>query len=439
MSKQQFKPLYAQLADTLIAELKAGTSPFQKPVKENGMPAFVKPVNPITGKGYTAMNALNLALKGHDDPRWMSLDAAGYAKYKIKEGAKGTLINFPKNSEIQAVRTPEGEKIKGEDGKTLTKVVEFEKTQNGTAFLFNASQINGIPPLDEYLKTQPAEQLQPLERAEKLIADSKAVIIHGGQEAFYDRAKDEIHLPEKNQFETETRYYQTAIHQLAHWTGHESRLDRPMEGKFGSMDYAKEELRAAVASMLIGAELKTGHHFGQHAAYAGNWVKLLKDNPFQISRASSDAQKIANLLLDTGQKREVKAGVSEQVKLKALNKGDVIPYKNATYEVLAMLKGKTAQVLEQNTGNKFKVGPKDKLYASLIEAKNNPGQEVNREKGAQQDIARDHTAERDTSLENAADKGTGRSNTVEKGFNLETEIPEEALAEENTASYKMKR
>src|SRR5476649_1787880 len=136
MSKQ-FKPLYVQIADKLATQLKEGTSAFQKPVKDNGMPAFVKPINPITGKGYSAMNALNLSMKGHDDPRWMSADAAGYAGYLVKEGSKSTMINFPKNSEIQAMRTPDGAKIIGEDGKTQTKTVVFEKTQNGKAFLFN--------------------------------------------------------------------------------------------------------------------------------------------------------------------------------------------------------------------------------------------------------------------------------------------------------------
>lgn len=429
MSKQKFKPLYAQVADKLITELKAGTSPFQKPVKDNGLPAFVKPVNPITGKGYTVMNALNLALKGYDDPRWMSLDAASFAKYQIKEGAKGTLINFPKNSEIQAVRTPEGEKIKGDDGKTLTKVVEFEKTQIGVAFLFNAAQINGIPPLEEYLKTKEQPALSPLERAEKLLAETNAVIIHGGQEGFYDRQKDEIHLPEKDQFENETKYYQAAIHQLAHWSGHESRLKRPMEGKFGSMDYAKEELRAAIGAMLIGAELQIGHNFGQHASYSANWAKMLKEDPFQLSRAANDGQKISNFLVDFGQKQELKEAATEKIKPAVLNKGDIIPYKNAKYEVLAILKGKTAQVLEQNSGNKFKVGPKDKLYANMVEARNNPGKEIAKELAEEQGIDR----------EQKQDKAVERENTVEKGFNLETEVPEAALAEENTTSYKMKR
>lgn len=66
MSKN-FKPLYTQVAEGLAAQLKAGTSPLQKPVRENGLPAFIKPVNPFSGKGYSALNALNLNMKGYDD------------------------------------------------------------------------------------------------------------------------------------------------------------------------------------------------------------------------------------------------------------------------------------------------------------------------------------------------------------------------------------
>jgi len=89
MSKQQFKPLYAQVAEKLTTLFKDGTSPIQKPVKENGLPAFVPPVNPVTGKGYSALNAINLSLKGYDDPRWMSADAASYNGYLVDRGNKG--------------------------------------------------------------------------------------------------------------------------------------------------------------------------------------------------------------------------------------------------------------------------------------------------------------------------------------------------------------
>ena len=427
MSKQ-FKPVHEQFAEKLIAELKAGTSPLQKPVKDNGQPAFVLPLNPTTGKNYRGMNALILGTKGFDDPRWMTANHARFAGYLVKEGSKGTLIDFSKKTDIQAIRTVDGQKIKDDEGKTQTKTVEFDKAVKAKAFLFNGEQINDIPPLAEFVKEKEAGQtLTPNEQAEKLLADSKAVIVHGGNEAFYDRAKDEIHLPEKDQFENETKYYTAALHQLAHWTGHENRLNRRMEGKFGSINYAREELRASIAAMMVGAELKTGHNFGQHTAYASNWVKILKDEPYEIFRASRDAQKIADLMINAEQKREIKETASEKANLTTLNKGDIIPYKNAKYEVLAVLKGKTAQMLEQNSGNKFKVGPKDKLYASLVEARNNPGKEIAKELAEEQGI------------ENKQEKAVDRSNSTQKGFNVEMEVPEEALAEENTTSYKMKR
>ena len=368
MSKQ-FKPLYVQVAEKLSAQLKEGTSAIQKPVKDNGRPAFVAPVNAVSGKGYSALNALNLSMKGHDDPRWLSAKDAGYAGYLVKEGSKGTLINFPKNNEIQAMRTPDGEKIKDENGQTQTKVVEFDKTQNGKAFLFNATQIDKIPPLEEFLaKQQEAQPLSPNERAEKMITDSKAVIIHGGPEAYYDQKKDEIHLPEKASFENDTKYYQAAIHQLAHWTGHESRLKRPMEGNFGSIEYGREELRAALAAMLIGGELKTGHSFGNHAAYSGNWAKTLKEQPFEITRAANDAQKIARMLLAIGEKREVKQSAAPNM---TLAKGEEIAYNNTTYKIEDK-KGKTLSVVKEDTGQKIKVKPTDKLYDKLVEARNNP-------------------------------------------------------------------
>lgn len=380
MSKN-FKPLYAQLAEKLVAEFKAGTSPYQRPVKDNGRPAFVTPVNPITGKGYSALNALNMAMRGYDDPRWMSADAASFNGYQVKEGSKGTLINFPKRSEIQAIRTPDGAKVKDEAGVTQTKTVEFDKVQNGKAFLFNAEQIKDMPPLEDWLKTAAEQQpLSPVERAEKLITDTGAVIVHGGPEAYYDKVKDEIHLPERESFENDTKYLQAAIHQLAHWTGHESRLNRPMEGKFASLDYAREELRAATAAMLIGGELKIGHNFGQHAAYTGAWSKILKDEPFELSRATGDAQKIAGALLNAGQKREVKEGATVS---NTLTKGEEIAYNDTTYKVLDK-KGKSFEIEKVDTGERFKVKPTDKVFINLVEARNNP---QGAERSADQEVA----------------------------------------------------
>jgi antirestriction protein ArdC len=389
MSKN-FKALPIQLSDRLIAEIREGNSLFQKPVKENGMPAFVTPVNPATGKGYSAMNALILGMQRHDDPRWMSADAARYAGSWVKKEEKGTLIEFPKTSDIQAIRTAGGERIKDEAGVTQTKTVTFEKPQQGKAFLFNASQLNYIQPLEDFLQKQnEAQTMSPAERAEKLIADSKAVIIHGGQEAYYDKQRDAIFMPEKDQFENDTRYYQAAIHQLAHWSGHESRLNRPLEGKFGSLEYSREEMRAAIAAILIGGELKIGHSFGQQAAYMSNFVKILKDEPFEIAKAARDAQKISALLLGVNQKQEQKQGTANSA---GFNKGDEIAYMDTTYKVLETYKTKSIKV-EDASGTRKVVKPTDGLFNSLLEAKNNPREPemVLEEQG--QSVQQDQSAE----------------------------------------------
>jgi hypothetical protein len=162
------------------------------------------------------------------------------------------------------------------------------------------------------------------------------------------------------------------LHELGHWTGAESRLNRPMEGKFGSEAYAREELRAEIASLMICSELNIGHNFGQHAAYLDSWIRILKDEPFELHKASADAQKIFDFVLDIQNKLELKQDVVAKTGGNLLNKGDVIPYKNAEYRVLAVLKGKTALMVEVSTGNKFKLSPKDGLYDSLLNAPNNP-------------------------------------------------------------------
>lgn len=366
MSKT-FKALPVQLSEKLVKEIKEGTSLFQQPLKENGRPAFVTPLNPVTGKGYSAMNALILGMQRHDDPRWLSFDAARFAGTPVKKEATGTMIEFSKRSEIQKMRTPDGQRITGEDGKTQTKTVTFDKPQQTRSFLFNGSQLTDIEPLEEFLaKRAEADQLSPEQKAAKILEDSGAVIIEGGREAYYDKQRDAIFLPERSEFENEAKYYQAAIHQLAHWTGHESRQNRPMDGKFGSLEYAREEMRAAIAAILIGGHTGLGHDFGQHKSYMGAFTKILKDEPFEIAKASRDAQKIVNNLLGLEQKRELKQTVKP-----GFNKGDEIAYLDTNYKVLETYKNKNIKV-EDAQGSRKTIKPTDGLYQSLLDAKYHP-------------------------------------------------------------------
>ena len=223
----------------------------------------------------------------------------------VEKGARATLINFVKTHKIEAIRDSQGQKIK-DNGVTRVNVTELEKPLITKAFVFNAEQISGIPPLAEYLKQkQGQQQWEPIERAEALLVQSKAVINHGGNEAYYSKYMDAIQLPLRQQFENETKYYAVALHELGHWTGHESRLNRPMEGRYGSEKYAREELRAEIASLMMGSELGIGHNFGQHAAYVGTWVTMLKDEPFELFRAAADAQKIFDFVMALERKLEI--------------------------------------------------------------------------------------------------------------------------------------
>jgi hypothetical protein len=166
-----------------------------------------------------------------------------------------------------------------------------------------------------------------------------------------------------------------------------------MNDKFGTADYAREELRAEIASLMIGSELNIGHDFGQHAAYVDNWIEVLEKEPNEIFKASADAQKIFDFVLGFEQKREQELAAVAEASLKTLNAGDVIPYNDKTYTVGETVKGKT--IVTDEEGAKTKVGVKDGLYASLLNARNNPEsqeQEQSISQEMEQELAEEESA-----------------------------------------------
>ncbi|MCY4587928.1 MAG: zincin-like metallopeptidase domain-containing protein [Bryobacterales bacterium] len=141
---------------------------------------------------------------------------------------------------------------------------------------------------------------EPSKRADALLQASGARIEHrGGNRAFYRRSEDLIVLPKQDQFRSPEAYYSTALHELGHWTGHESRLDRSelMKGNFGSPEYAKEELRAEMTSLTVNGMLGLPHDPNSHASYVASWIKVLEDNPNELRHAARDAGKMSDYIL----------------------------------------------------------------------------------------------------------------------------------------------
>jgi antirestriction protein ArdC len=178
-------------------------------------------------------------------------------------------------------------------GKPVTVLTKLECPKLFHAVVFNASQINGIPPLEKR-----ALEWDPHERAENILNTSGAKITNSPfSKAFYNPHTDSIHLPSKGQFPSVNGYYSTAFHELGHWTGHASRLNRDLSDKYGTPGYAREELRAEISALLIGGKIGVGHQPRDSAAYVGSWIKALKDDPLEIFRAAADADKIQKFVL----------------------------------------------------------------------------------------------------------------------------------------------
>ncbi|MGV7209327.1 zincin-like metallopeptidase domain-containing protein [Oxalobacteraceae bacterium A2-2] len=290
--KNETKPFYETVAEKLIEQLREGTAPWQKPWQA-GEPNTFLPMNPVTDQRYKGINALQLMSQGYEDPRWMTYKQAASLDLQVRAGEKGTRIQYWKFSEEQVRAGEDGQPLLDARGKAVKDTVALERPKHFFATVFNAAQIDGMPPL-----ARQAQEWDPIARAEGILQASGASITHGQQDsAFYRPDADTIHLPNRSRFPDAQRYYATALHELGHWTGHPSRLDRDLAHPFGSEAYAREELRAEIASMILGDTLGIGHDPGQHAAYVGSWIKALQDEPMEIFRAAADAEKIQGYLI----------------------------------------------------------------------------------------------------------------------------------------------
>lgn len=285
------------VVEKLINQLKAGTSPWQKQVLP-GEPNSFLPMNPTTGKRYKGINAIHLMAQGHHDSRWMTHKQAADSDAQVRNGEKGTQIQYWSYNRKQDKLDDNGKPILDEKGHVVKENVRLERPRVCIATVFNGEQIDGLPPL------QQTQKVQDNNRAETILKTSGATFYHGeNNHASYQAETDTIHLPPKEQFPSDTDYYATALRELGHWTGHPSRLNRDLSHPFGSEGHAKEELRTEMASMILGDTLGIGHTPKQDTAFVNSWIKALQDNPLEILHAASDAERIHDSILAFEQKQ----------------------------------------------------------------------------------------------------------------------------------------
>ena len=138
--------------------------------------------------------------------------------------------------------------------------------------------------------------------------------------AYYSPAKDIVVLPTKAQFRIHPddpeecfkdgqEYYGTALHEMAHSTGHPSRLDRLKPAAFGSPEYAKEELVAELTSAMVGNTLGFDRRISDNnVAYLQNWTSALRKEPKFIVSVMSDVNKASRIIIENIDKQRIALG-----------------------------------------------------------------------------------------------------------------------------------
>ncbi len=284
-----------QVATAIIQQLKEGTAPWQKPWQPGER---FMPYNPTSGNEYRGMNAVWLMsraqTRGFTDTRWMTYRQSQEQETQVRKGEKGTPIQFWKWQGLETVKDASGKPVLDQDGQPVRQMVRYERPRVMGAVVFNAEQIEGLPPAP----ARPVRlEWERHAQAETILTNAGVPLRHvPGDRAFYRLTEDTITLPERSQFPTGDGYYATALHELGHATGHPSRLARDLAHPFGSEGYAREELRAEIGSLMLGEQLGIGHDPSQHVAYVASWIKVLEQDPREVFRAAADAEKIVKLV-----------------------------------------------------------------------------------------------------------------------------------------------
>lgn len=276
--------IYQHVTDEIIAMLEQGVVPWRSPIL--GRQKAGLPKNLDSRKDYRGINSFLLAFtayaKGYESSYWLTFNQAKQYKGSIRKGEKSSIVVFWKTYEVIDKETGEPKQV---------PVLRYYR-------VFNVAQCEGITAPDAIQYT-PAE-FNPIDAAEAIMNgyDQAPTIGHGGSRAFYRPLNDSVRLPEPTRFASSEEYYSTLFHELAHSTGHSSRLDRGIDTNlqpFGSPDYGKEELVAEMAAAFLSAYAGIKPvTIENQAAYLQGWLKQLRGDKRLVITAAGAAQRAAD-------------------------------------------------------------------------------------------------------------------------------------------------
>jgi antirestriction protein ArdC len=299
------------VTDRMVAALEAGVVPWQKPWIPGGRPRSLS-----TGRHYQGINTWLLAMtsmeRGYTSPWWGTFRQIQELGGNVKKGqnqAEGTGSTKITLWRSFVPKDAEPDPITGK----VREVVMARMIP-----VFNAHQCENLP--DKYYPQPDAEPqsiAEPQAVLDSYIGSANAAALEHdvlGQ-AYYNPATDEIHMPPMKGHKSPEHYYSTAFHEVSHSTGHESRLNRPgvaentAENTFGQHGYGVEELAAQMGASFLLAEtgIDTDEVMDNSAAYLGSWIKTIKEDNKIVIAAASQAQAIADHVLEPARQAQREA------------------------------------------------------------------------------------------------------------------------------------
>lgn len=242
---------------------------------------FGLPLNYQTKRPYNGINILTMTneavARGYSRNEWLTFKQAQAMGAQVSKGAKGVMGVFFKMLDRKDAKTEEDK---------MPMMSSF--------WVFNVDEITGLPEVPEVQR----QEFDPIEEAERMLAASGASITWQGVRAFYRPSTDSIYMPDRDRFSSASNAYAVALHELTHWTGHESRLNRDY-GKMTKVDkYAFEELVAELgAAYFVGNLGLTGAKLENHADYLQHYLEILKADKSAIFTAARMASQAFDFIL----------------------------------------------------------------------------------------------------------------------------------------------
>jgi antirestriction protein ArdC len=241
--------------------------------------------------------------------RWLTFKQVQKYNARIIKGSKAAMVVYKsalyldENTGKNLTKYVESLLNKGQSIEHLNvKKIGYLKQYN----VFNIACVEGLP--EEFYENAELDKLSDIERdelAEMIISGTGANIIFDSEnEPYYLPSKDIIFMPLPKQFVSKEAYYSVLFHETGHWTGAESRLNRPIANKFGTKEYAFEELIAEINSAFMLAYLGFESRITNNVDYIDNWLSVMRNDKKFVIQAASQAQAASEYILQLADVKE---------------------------------------------------------------------------------------------------------------------------------------